>query len=117
MNIVKDFDVDLSEYYDSNSVSERDKRNYEIQLDIMLFTRSICNRWDKCYKYDTKEVLYLFKEVRDEFKEHPYHHVLDGRIASIVKRARDSNIKIPPEFIDDYYFFEFNPWNDPNKIY
>ncbi|MEK6914709.1 MAG: hypothetical protein AABW83_03600 [Nanoarchaeota archaeon] len=113
INIIEFYDIDLSKIYNPDSKIESDQISYELQGDFMFLTRSVWRRWNRFYESDTEDILYLFKDVRNKFGTHPYHHPLDGRIADIVQKAIKERIKVPPEFMDDYYYFDFKPWNDP----
>lgn len=106
--------IDLSKMYSPYNLEEY--KNWGMQDSIMRLTRNMCSLWD-LNRMDTKEILYLFKEVKDKLGNHPYHHILEGRIASVVQRAYKEKISISPEFIDDYLYFEFMPWNDPHLYY
>ena len=68
------------------------------------------------------EILTTLDEVLDLFGEHPFHHVIEGRIASIVqtelgiKNNLSITTRVPEEF-QKYATFEFHPWNNPHLHY
>ena len=68
---------------------------HRVQDSIMLLTKKVCSMWDFSYRIDTKEVLHLFKEVKDKFVNHPFHHILEGRIVSVVQRAYKGKTSVP----------------------
>lgn len=114
VKFVEENGIDLSKIYDHH-ISE--SKNFYVQDSIMRSTRMIFSMWDLIYRVDTKEILYLFKDIKDKFGNHPFHHILEGRIAGVVKMAYKEKIPVPPEFIDDYLYFQFALWNDPHLHY
>lgn len=64
-----------------------------------------------------KRILEVLDDVKEIFGNHPFCHVIKGRIATIVKSELEKGGNVPPEYIDDYAYFEFRPWNDPHINY
>ncbi len=107
--------LDMSvEYPDSeNSVG------YKLQDELRLSTRSLNGFYISPFCHDQEisdRVLNALKQVRDLFGNHPFHHVMDGRLASIVQEAIKNNLEIPDNFLD-YKDFVIKPWNTPSLNY
>ena len=122
LNIVED--ISKREIDVSLQISDENSDTYKMQEQLRLSTHSFFSRyigmihWGNCFSIDdNKRVFDAFKKARDLFADHPYHHVIEGRIARMVQVALEKNSPIPPELQDDYRFFKFFPWNDPNLNY
>ncbi len=106
-------DLDLSPCYDNESFA-----GYILQEKLRLSTRSLFGDYlFFCYNQKISDrVLKSLKKVRDLFGNHPFHHVMDGRLAESVKMAYKRNLKVPEE-LQNYKDFKINPWNNPHLNY
>ncbi len=59
-----------------------------------------------------KRILTSLQVARELFGNHAFHHVIEGRIAFIVKREAGTGNRIP-EYFNSYRGFQFKPWNEP----
>lgn len=117
----EDSKEDISAEYHNREESE----GYEIQEQIRIISRSLSASYfselawtgDKIGSEYINETLQTLKQARDIFGNHPFHHVIDGRLAEIVQESLKRGLQIPPEFQDDYRYFEINPWNNPHLNY
>jgi len=124
----RESNVDLSIEYLDESL-----KGYQLQQTIRLATRSLdlyylslIRSMDKPfelsflrvtpYKNQLEDVLNTLHESLELFGKHPFHHVIEGRIAKIVQEANHRRLEIPDQF-ERYKNFEIKPYNSPSLNY
>lgn len=120
VSIIEREEIDISQEF-----PDEKGRAYELQDDLRLQTRSLSTEYYSIVTLQgralgikqNRKILNGLKRVKELFGDHPFHHVIDGRIAKIVKIELKKRGKIPPEYMDDYAYFKFHPWNSPYLNY
>ena len=108
--------IDISRDYRSKISN----RCYQIQSELIRQTRGLHFEYNLSSFHlagETQACLDTLKKAKETLHQHPFRYVIDGRIASIVQSALSRKEKVPPEFMDDYAYFEFLPWNNPHLNY
>ena len=96
-----------------------DYAGYKFQEELRISTRTLGSFYMGLPYYDQEisdRTLNALKQVRDLFGKHPFHHVMDGRLAECVKKADNEGLKVPNE-LKDYKDFKINSWNNPHLNY
>jgi len=112
---------------------DSERLNYSLQEAVRLETRGlsgvlVCELWapmkwwtpEGTLRDDAREfvhkALYALQEARDIFGSHPFHHVIEGRLISVVTAAVDAGVVVPPEF-NQYAHREIKPYENPGLNY
>lgn len=101
-----------------------DTTGYKLQEDLRLGSQSLVFDYecmiDMCpsnvMNY-TRKILSLVGDAKSLFGNHPFHHVMEGRLARLVKISLRHHIPIPDEFRAFFDKFVPRPWNNPTWNY
>lgn len=107
--------LDMSVEYPDNENSA----GYKLQQELRILTMSLnvfYLSFSCCDQEISDGILNALKQVRDLFGNHPFHHVMDGRLTKSVQRAYNEGLKIPKK-LQHYKDFKINPWNNPHLNY
>jgi hypothetical protein len=108
----------------SLQISDESSDSYRLQEELRVNTRSFYGTYLDLLGFgttvsieDNRRIFDTFRQVKELFGSHPFNCVVDGRLASMVQGALEKNSPVPPEFQDDYRYFDFQPWNNPALNY
>ncbi|MBS3136544.1 hypothetical protein J4401_06340 [Candidatus Woesearchaeota archaeon] len=116
----KSDDLDLAVDYGAKSECAA----FKVQEGLIVYTRYLLSRYaemlhkskDELSEDRNNEVLTLLENVCSLFGRHPIHHVLEGRMAWIAKKAGENELPIPDRFAR-YSRMQLQPWNNPHLDY
>ena len=96
-----------------------DQEGHKLQRGLIRQVGSLYDEWGiiKTNLFLVTSYIYPFDFVRQVLSNHPFSHVIRGKIASVIQDRIKRGGDVPPEFMDDYYFFDFKPWNNPGLQY